>query len=84
MVDVLSSVVEGVPLPVELSVAIAWEKNNPFANVEEIIVIANKAIMRMFFILILSCDVKALKLSFMQSRMEDMIYAYNQLRILIH
>ena len=80
MVDVLSSV----PLPVELSVAIAWEKSDPFATVEEIIVIVNRAIMRMFFILILVCDVKALKLSFMQSRMEDMVYAYNQLRILIH
>ena len=61
----------------ELSVAIAWEKNDPFANVEEIIVVANKAIMRIFFILILSCGVKALKLSFMQRRMKDMTYAYN-------
>lgn len=76
--------VEGVPFPVELSVAIAWEKNNPFANVEEIIIVANKTIVRMFFIPILSCDVEALKLSFMQSQMEDMVYAYNQLRILIH
>lgn len=77
VVDVLSSVVEDVPLPVELPVAIAWEKNNPFANVEVIIIVANKAIVRMFFILILPCDIEALKLSFMQSRMEDIIYAYN-------
>jgi hypothetical protein len=88
VVDVLSSVAEGVPfpveLPVELPVAIACEKNNPFANVEEIIMVPNKAIVRMFFILILPCDVKALKLSFMRSRMEDMVHTYNQLRILIH
>lgn len=83
MVDVLSSM-EDVAFPVELPSAIAWEKNNPFANVEEVIVIANKAIMRMFFILILPNDVKALKSSFMQNRMEDMICAFNQLRILIH
>ena len=77
--------VGGDPFPVvELSLAIAWEKSNPFVNTEEIIIVANRGIMRMFFILILSFDVIALKLCFMQSRMEDMIYAYNQLRILIH
>lgn len=83
VVDVLSKVGGPFPAPVELS-AIAWEKNIPFVNDEEIIMVENRTIMRMFFILILPFDVKELKLCFMQSRMKYMAYAYNQLRILIH